>query len=223
MRFNSKSLIFFFPKEGFRNFSNDWIEVESLDFYPWYNILSFLKFDEKGTILEEIGETEITNWLSTINDPIFDYPYVNVIRGHIEFIILGKPRSIRSQRGKYRLTKEVESKKEEIVKLYPQPFAGNVEMKVEIFLEDVNSNDRPDIDRLTSLITDAFEGIAYVDDKQIRSLSPKIIDVSQAFTKLECRTDPMGHFSLEDIPIGSIFPLSMGIKNYYVVRINYYA
>jgi hypothetical protein len=32
----------------------------------------------------------------------------------------------------------------------------------------------------------------------------------------------MSCFSLDDIPTGSVFPLAMGIKNYYVVRIIYY-
>lgn len=222
IKFTSKSLIFFHPKAGWEKYgSDDWIETESLDFYPWHSVLNFqnIKGDK---ILQEFGETEINKWLPTINDPELDYPYINVRKGHIAFIVTGKPKSVRSRGGKLRLKKEIAAKKKDIARIYPQPFRRNVEMKVEIFLEDVDSNDRPDVDRLSSLIMDAFEGVAYINDKQIKDLRPRIIDVSQAFAKLECRTDPMGCFSLDNIPTGSVFPLATGIKNYYVVRIIYY-
>jgi len=222
IRFTSKSLIFFHPKYGSEKYiSDDWIETESLDFYPWHSVLNFQNV--KGTkILQEFGETEINKWLSTIKDPELNFPYINARREHIAFIVIGKPKSVRSQGGKRRLKKEVEAKRKEIAKINPQPYSRDVEMKVDVFLEDADSDDRPDVDRLSSLITDAFEGVAYLNDKQIKDLRPRIIDVSQAFTKLECRTHPMSCFSLDDIPTGSVFPLAMGIKNYYVVRIIYY-
>lgn len=221
IKFTSKSLIFINPKAGWEEYvSDDWIETGSLDFYPWHSILNFQNI--KGNkILQEFGETEINKWLSTINDPELDYPYINVRRGHIAFIVIGRPKSVRSKGGKLRLKKEVEAKKKEITRIYPQLFDRDIEMKVDIFLEDVDS-DRPDVDRLSSLITDAFEGVAYINDKQIKDLRPRIVDVSHAFTKLECRTNPMSCFSLNDIPTGSVFPLATGVKNYYVVRIIYY-
>lgn len=222
IKFTSKSLIFFRPKDGWEKYSSDdWIETESVDFYPWYSILNFQNI--KGQkVLQEFDETEINKWLATVKDPNLDYPYINVQRGHIVFITVGRPKSVRSKKGKLRLKKDVEAKKKAIENIYPDPFSRDVEMKIDVFLEDVDSNDRPDVDRLTSLITDAFEGVAYINDKQIIDLRPRIIDVSQAFTKLECRTDPIGCFSLDDVPTGSLFPLSMGIKNYYVVRMTYY-
>ncbi|MCK4827465.1 RusA family crossover junction endodeoxyribonuclease, partial [bacterium] len=222
IKFTSMSLIFFHPKDGWEKYSSDdWIETESLDFYPWHSVLNFQNI--KGEkILQEFGHIEINKWLSTKKDPELDYPYIDVRRGHIGFIVIGRPKSVRSRGGRLRLKKEVAAKKKEIARIYPQPFSRDVEMSVDIFLEDVDSDDRPDVDRLSSLIMDAFEGVAYTNDKQIKDLRPRIIDVSQAFTKLECRTHPMDCFSIDDIPTGSVFPLAMGIKNYYVVRISYY-
>jgi Holliday junction resolvase RusA-like endonuclease len=222
IKFTSKSLLFFHPKAGWEKYnSDDWVEAESLDFYPWYSILGFRNI--KGDrILQEFDEAVINKWLTTVTDPQLYYPYINVRKGHIAFIVTGKPRSVRSKGGKLRLKKEIALKKKDIERIYPQLFDKNVEMQVDIFLEDVDRNDRPDVDRLSSLIMDAFEGVAYINDKQIKDLRPRIIDVSQAFTKLECRTDPMDCFSLDNIPAGSVFPLAMGIKNYYVVRISYY-
>lgn len=214
--------MFTYPKKEFENIQNDWLEVESLDFYPWNNILMFQNL-RGTTVIEEFREAEIREWLATINDPLLDYPYVNVRKGNIAFIVVGKPRSMRSKGGKIAFREKVELRKKAIERMYPRPFNGNVEMKIDVFLEDISGNDRADIDRLSSLIADAFQGIAYVDDKQIRDLRPRIIDVSQSFRTLECRTDPMDSFSLDDIPIGSVFPLATGIINYYVVRIIYYS
>lgn len=222
IKFTSKSLLFTYPKEGFERITDDWIEVESLDFHPWENIL-MIRNSEDSSVPDEVQEPALNEWLSTINDPVINYPYVNVREGNIAYIFLGKPRSMRSKGGKLNFKEKVESKKEEVIRLYPQPFGGHVQMKIDIFLEDIHENDRPDIDRLSTLITDAFQGIAYVNDKQIRDLRPRLIDVSQAFRKIECRTDPMESFGLDDIPIGSVFPLAMGIRNYYVVRVLYYS
>lgn len=222
IKFTSKSLIFFYPKDGLERYSlDDWIENKNIDFYPWDSVLSFqnIKGDK---ILEEFGVTDINRWLATIQDPKIDYPYIYVEKGHIVFIVIGTPRSIRSRKGKLWLKKEVKAKQKYIAKICPRPFSRDVEIKVDIFLEDVDSDHRPDVDRLSSLITDAFEGIAYINDKQIKDLRPRIVDVSQAYTKLECRTHPMSCFSLEDMPTGSLFPLSTGIKDYYVIRIIYY-
>ena len=222
IKFTSKSLIFFQPKEYYEEYNaHDWIETERVEFHPWYHILNFQNKVGPMT-LQEFDETEINKWLSTVKDPDLDYPYIYVQRGEIAFIKIGRPKSVRSKKGKLCLKKDAQAKKKAIETLYPDPFSRDVEMKIDVFLEDVDSNHRPDVDRLTSLITDAFEGVAYIDDKQIIDLRPRIIDVSQAFTKLECRTDPMGCFSVDNIPTGSLFPLSMGFKNYYVVRITYY-
>jgi Holliday junction resolvase RusA-like endonuclease len=221
IRFTSKSLIFTYPKEGFHNIHDDWIELDSLEFHPWYNVLSFQNV--KGVeVTHEYDQIAIANWLSGISDPPITFPYVDVRKGHIAFVVNGKPRSIRSEGGKRSFKDKVEQKAEEIRAVYPTPFRGHVEMRVDVFSSDPNSNDRPDVDRLSGLITDAFQGIAYADDKQIRDLKPRIIDVSQAFTQLECRTHPMGCFELTNIPLGSVYPLALGETEYYVVRIIYY-
>jgi Holliday junction resolvase RusA-like endonuclease len=222
IRFTSKSLIFTYPKEGFCGYYSDWFEVDRLEFYPWYNILSFENV--KGVeVVDEYDQTDIATWLSEISDPPITFPYVNVREGHIAFIVDGKPRSMRSAGGKRSFKEKVEQKAKEIRLVYPIPFRENVEMRVDVFLSDPKSNDRPDVDRLSGLITDAFEGIAYVKDKQIRDLRPRLIDTSQAFTRLECRSDPMGCFEITDIPLGSVYPLAVGETEYYVVRIIYYS
>ncbi len=219
--FTSKVLLFTYPKNGFGSIQDDWLEVEHLEFYPWDNVLT-IKNIKGDKVLEKFDQKQITEWASTICDPQIDYPFIDARRGNIAFIVAGSPRTVRSKGGKIDFRRQVESRREEIERVYPQPFKRNVEMKIDAFLENIHRNDRPDIDRLSTLITDAFQGLAYVDDKQIRDLRPRIIDVSEAFKKLECRTTPMDSFSLDDIPIGSTFPLAMGIRNYYVVRIIYY-
>ena len=203
IKFTCKSLMFCHPKPTYRGeefFIDDWIESEEVEFYSWDNVLSFENV--KGSkILEEFDKLQIDKWLSTIKDPQLEYPYINVKQGHIAFIDIGIPKS-RSKRGKIRSKKEVEAKRGEIEQLYPRPFSKNVEMKIDVFIGDVDAI-RPDVDRLSIPIADAFKGVAYKDDKQIRYLRPRIIDVSQAFTKLECRTHPMDHFSMPDnIPAG---------------------
>lgn len=221
IKFTSKAILFTYPKKGFEHIADDWIEVDTVDFHPWDNILS-ISDSEESFVPSDIQQPALTEWISTINDPVIDYPYVSVREGNIAFIFTGKPRSERSKGGKLDFKKKVESRKEQVARFYPQPFTGHVQMKIDIFSEDIHENERPDIDRLSTLITDAFQGVAYVNDKQIRDLRPRLIDVSQAFRRIECRTDPMDSFSLDDIPIGSVFPLAMGINNYYVVRILYY-
>jgi len=215
-------LLIFYPPFGSEEYVNDdWVECETVDFYPWYNILGFENI-KRDKVLKKFDETDINKWLSSVRDPQLEYPYVAVRQWGIAFINLGTPRSFRSKGAKRRALKEVEAKKQDIEKLYPHPWNKNVEMKIDVFLEDIHSNDRPDVDRLSSLIMDSFKGVAYNDDRQIRDLRPRILDVSEAFKKLECTSDPMPHFSLNDIPTGSMFPLAIGIKNYYIVRIIYY-
>jgi Holliday junction resolvase RusA-like endonuclease len=221
IRFTSNSLIFTYPKNGFHNKHDDWIEVEMLEFYPWHNVLNFQNV--KGAeVLEEFDQQAIADWLAGISDPPITFPYIDVRTGHITFVADGRPRSMRSTGGKRSFKEKVELMADEVRAIYPTPFRGNVEMKIDIFSSDPNSNDRPDVDRLSGLITDAFQGVAYVDDKQIRDLRPRIIDVSQAFAQLECRSDPMGCFELTDIPLVSVYPLAVGKTEYYVVRISYY-
>ena len=221
IRFTSKALLFSFPKEGFNNVNHDWFEVDRIEFMPWESVLGFRNL--KGTkALDQFDQAAIINWLSGINDPIIDYPYIDVGKGHIAFIVNGKPRSMRSVGGKRSFRKKVENKVKEIQTIYPSPFHGNVEMKIDVFSSNPNSTNMPDVDRLSGLITDAFQNIAYIDDKQIRDLRPRVIDVSHAFRKLECRTEPMGCLELTDIPIGSVFPLAIGETEYYVIRIGYY-
>ncbi len=222
IRFTSKCLIFMYPKRGFNNIYNDWIEVQMLEFFPWHNVLNFQNV--KGNkVLEEFDQQAIADWLFGINDLSIKFPCIDVRKDHIALIFEGRPRSMRSKGGKRSFKEKVELNADKIKATYPTPFCGDVEMKIDIFLTDPNSDDRPDVDRSSSLITDAFQGIAYLNDKQIIDLRPRIIDVSQAFEQLEIRSDPMNCFELTDMPLGAVYPLALGITEYYVVRIIYYS
>jgi hypothetical protein len=78
----------------------------------------------------------------------------------------------------------------------------------------------PDLDRFTHPILDAFEGILYKNDKQLNELKPRVIDSSKIIVKLEC-PEPMSLFEIKNITTGSLFPLSIGLRDYFVIRALY--
>ena len=107
IRLTSKSLIFTYPKEGFHNSYDDWIEIDRLEFHPWHNVLSFQNVSGSG-LDAQYDQQAIANWLSGISDPPIRFPYVDVRIGHIAFIVDGGPRSIRSSGGKRSFREKVE-------------------------------------------------------------------------------------------------------------------
>ena len=88
---------------------------------------------------------------------------------------------------------------------------------IDIFSSDFSR--LPDVDRTSITIMDAFEGTVYGNDKQVRHLQPRIFSSTSAYIKLECQSEPMEHYTVENIPAGSLYPLATGILDYYVVRI----
>ncbi len=101
---------------------------------------------------------------------------------------------------------------------YPVPTCNAVQMRIDVFSS--NPISLPDADRLCKSIMDAFEGIAYVSDKQVTDLRPRIICSKDAYSVVRLQTEPMPHFEVDNMPAGSMYPLASGILDYYVIRIN---
>lgn len=220
IKFTSKALLFFHPIYGIgEHASDDWVDCESIGFYPWGSVISLQNI--KGVkVLKEYDKKDIDTWLATIKDYEISYPFVQVRKGSMAYANLGMPKSIRSAGWKKRIKKDVIATKTKISKILPQPWKHNVEMKIDVFFD--GTEEHPDLDRLAGPITDAFEGVAYDNDKQIKDLRPRMIDVSKAYQVLECKTNPMSSFSIDHIPTGSMYPLSLGILSYYIVRLMFY-
>lgn len=194
----------------------DWAEAGELRFYPWDNILSIRNV--KGVeVLQEYECHQIREWVSSLAHPSMTYPYLRATRGHIAFIVEGTPRSFRSKGGKARLREDVLSRREAIEASFGRALQGPVEMMVDVF--STSPANFPDVDRFSNSIMDAFQGLAYLDDKHVKHLRPRVFESSSAFERLECTSEPMPHFEIEDIPPGSLFPLATGMLDYYVVRI----
>lgn len=220
IKFTSKALLFFHPIYGIGEHENDdWIDCEIIEFYPWNSVINFQNI--KGNkVLKEYNKKEIDSWLAKIKDYKISYPFVQVRRGNIAYLNLGIPKSIRSTGWKKRIKEDVNSVRSEISKILPQPWKHNVEMRIDVFSD--GTEEHPDLDRLAGPITDAFEGIAYDSDKQIKDLKPRMIDVSNAYQVVECKTNPKDCFSIDHITTGSMYPLSLGVLNYFAVQMMFY-
>ena len=215
IKFTDKALLLLYPS----NEHDDWIEAESIDFLPWYNIHS-IENVTGNTITEEYTLADIESWLATIMSPRLPYPFLSARPGNIAYLVSGMPRSERNKRNKARLKQQVQELQGDIQKRFGPPDTGPVEMMIDVFFSDATR--RPDVDRLSIAIMDAFEGVAYVNDKQVRHLQPRVFSSNAAYQQLECMGDPMDHFVLKNIPSGSLYPLATGLLDYYVVRINTY-
>ena len=100
---------------------------------------------------------------------------------------------------------------------FGSPLKGRVELMIDVFASE--SVGLPDVDRFSNSVMDAFQGVAYEDDRQVIDLRPRVFESREALMQLEVRSEPMSHFELEDVPPSSLFPLSQGIVDYYVVRV----
>jgi hypothetical protein len=213
--FTSGAILFLEPSLG----QDDWIESETIRFYSWENILSIQNISGID-VLAEFDQNQIRAWCSSLSVPEISYPYSNIREGNLAFIFQGQPRSVRSTGGKRKFREYVELSRQRILEQCPSPVIGYVEMHIDIF--STCTAELPDVDRLSTTIMDAFQGLVYKDDKQIKDLQPRVFDSSKAFMKLECQTEPVPHFELHNIPAGSLFPLATGILDYYVVRLRLY-
>ena len=220
IRFTDKALLLLYPPDGYDpNGHDDWIDAESIDFIPWHNIHS-IENVTGNTITEEYALADIESWLATIMSPRLSYPFLSARPGNIAYLVSGMPRSERNKRNKARLKLQVQDLQGDIHKRFGPPDTDQVEMMIDVFSSDATR--RPDVDRLSIAIMDAFEGVAYVNDKQVRHLQPRVFSSNDAYQQLECTGEPMDHFVLKNIPAGSLYPLATGLLDYYVVRINTY-
>jgi len=212
IRFTANALLI----TDLRRNDSDWTEVHALRFYPWENVLSILNVKGDATIQEYTRE-QIREWISSLELPPVTYPLLYVEHGYLVLALEGAPRSVRSKGGKARLKQDVWGLQRTIEAQFGSPRSGPIELKIDVFSDEPMS--LPDVDRFSSSIMDVLEGLAYKDDKQVVHLRPRVFESSAAFVKLECRSDPMPHYEVQDIAPGSLFPLAEGFCSYYVVRV----
>lgn len=212
IKFTPKALLMIYPAYE----HDDWIEAETIKSYPWENVYNIQNV-RGNTVLEEFEHAKIAKWLSSLPCKDVKYPFLHVRTGNVAYIVEGVPKSERSKRGKQRLKEEIQKLEPVIQRSFYRPVIGPVEMMIDIF--SFNPEKLPDVDRLSISIMDAFESIVYASDKQVRHLQPRVFESGTAYERLECKTDPMPHYEINNIPAGSLYPLSTGVLDYYVVRI----
>jgi hypothetical protein len=195
--------------------NDDWQESETIQICPWNNILGIHVID--GSKLRRvIGSQELSTWRSALPSIPCSLPYIDVTDDNIVIILSGRPYSERSQRSAGRQQRSLQTLYPEIRSVIPAPRTEPMAMNIEVFTTEADQ--LPDVDRLAKPIMDVFKGVVYRDDKQVRSLQPKVLDVTNAFITLECRTVPMALHEVGHVPVGDLFPLANGIWDYYTVR-----
>lgn len=195
---------------------DDWTQADSVRFYPWYNVLALLNIKGART-LHEYTVGEIKSWLSSLPVASVTYPLLHAEPHHLALAFVGTPRSFRSKGGRARLKADVEAQRRAVEAGFGSPLKGRVELMIDVFATE--SVGLPDVDRFSNSVMDAFQGVAYEDDRQVIDLRPRVFESREALKQLEVRSEPMPHFELEDVPPSSLFPLSQGIVDYYVVRV----
>lgn len=204
-----------------------WFDYYEIQVCPWDSIYGFSVVNNKGKIQREIKNKEINGWLSTLKPHSFNFPYFLVSEGNIVIILKGKPLSERAS-GINKWKKRV---KENLITKIAKNISFPVTKPVTIYLDVFSTKytkslvsdhqHLPDTDRFIHPITDMLEGVVIKNDRQVNNVRARIWDVTNAFDKLEVRSEPMGLYSLNNISIGCLYPLSMLEKNYYVIRVAY--
>lgn len=212
IRFTQDALLISDLREG----QDDWTQAGDVRFYPWHNVFG-IRNVKRNTVLQEYERQDVEEWLRSLEWPSVDYPYLHAAPAQVSLMLKGAPRSVRSKGGKARLRADAEEQREAIKAGFGHPLLGPVEMAIDVFSSEPVA--LPDVDRFSNSIMDAFQGIAYEDDKQVRHLRPRVHEVAPAFQQLECTSEPMVHFSIDDIPPGALYPLCSGVRDYYVIRI----
>jgi hypothetical protein len=195
--------------------SDDWQDWEIIEICPWENIISIDR--HKGAnIIRSIPNNEINYWLNNLEEIPLSFPILSIKNRTIAIIMNGRPYSERSERGLIRQKDIYQTLLSQITSIVKKP----VNLPTYLFI-DVFTTQREklaDADRFVKPIMDFFKGILYEDDSQVTGLYPRILSMKKQFTVLECRTEPMGLDYIENIPIGSLFPLAKNIRDYYVIR-----
>jgi Holliday junction resolvase RusA-like endonuclease len=195
---------------------DDWLDWDLVQICPWESVIHFEtpKGEDQVT---SVSQDDIVEWLSTLDDADLELPYLHIKTHRVAVIMEGRPHSERSKGGSERIRRIAQRLSPRIKLRIPNPLDGPLEINIEVFTR--NKQVLPDVDRLAIPIMDAFKGIIYEDDRQIASLHPRLFKTDSLFVRLECRTEPMALYEIDRIPIGSLFPLSKGIHDYYVIRI----
>jgi len=218
VKFTSKAILYYDRMHiPIDHRDDDWIETTVVEFCPWHNVDAIYKI-KTDKILKKYDSDFLKKELIIFHDPQMPYPFIHVSPWQIVFIDVGKPKSSRSKGGKRRFREDVMLHLNTIRRYIPKPYRGKIEMKIDVSME--RNENHADVDRFSTHILDAFNGIAYEDDKQVKDLRPRVIDVSEAYDQLECRTEPMGLFGVDNIATAVLFPLATGVTSYYAVTIN---
>lgn len=215
----TKYMLLFCDRDRFLGYEfYDWLEWDRIEICPWENILEINVM--KGVdIKRSIKREEIDTWLSQLNDQKMDFPFSNIRKGEITIIVEGRPHSERSKKGSENIRNIIKSFGPQIRNILPVPISKPIQIGIDVF--SLGSLEIPDIDRFTHPILDAFEGLIYEKDRQIKELKPRVFDSSKAIVQLECRLEPMGLYEIENIATGALYPLAKGVMNYYVIRVLY--
>ena len=218
VKFTSQAILYYdrmyLPKDPS---DDDWIETTQVTFCPWHNVDAIYKI-KTDKLLETFRYDFLRKNILNFQDPRIPYPFIHVSPWQIVYIDVGKPKSSRSKGGRRRFREDLNDHLGIIRRFIPRPSRGNIEMKIDVFWAGTEKH--ADVDRFSTHILDAFNGIAYEDDKQVKDLRPRVIDVSDAYDVLECRTEPMGLFAVDNIATAVLFPLAIGVTSYYSVTIN---
>lgn len=198
--------------------SNDWLEWKTVEICPWDNILE-IKHSDKT-----YGQDELCRWLSRQEEYIMGLPFCNAKSGNITIIIKGRPYSERNRLRKKETIESIKSFSNQIREILPTPINNKQSNQIEVLI-DVFSQQKgnfPDVDRLVPPILDAFQGLVYENDRQVKKCQPRVINTSKVFERLECRTAvPMGLFEIDNITTGALFPLANRCMDYFVIRVLY--
>jgi hypothetical protein len=198
--------------------NDDWQESENIQICPWNNIRGIDAMDG-SKLRKAISPQELSSWRSALPRTQYSLPYVDVRDDNIVIMLSGRPYSERSQKRVGKQQGQLQTLYPEIRSVIPMPRTEPVAMNIEVFTTEAGQ--LPDVDRFAKPIMDAFKGVIYRDDKQVLSLKPRVFDVREAFATLECRTEPMALYEVDHVPVGNLFPLAKGIRDYYVIRIKH--
>lgn len=213
IKFTPRALLFQYPPYE----HDDWFTVETIEIVPWENV-HCIENVRGRRVWKRTNAKTLQEWLSTLSNPTVEYPFLQARLGHIALMLEGVPRSERSRGGKRRMRQIAENISPIIRESNPSLTSGPVQMRIEIFSTEPSA--LPDVDRLSSGILDAFEGIVYENDKQVTELRPRVINTKDAFAILRCQTNPMEHFTVQNMPVAALYPLATGLRDYYVIRIS---
>ena len=194
---------------------DDWNDWETIEVCPWENIISIDTYDGINPI-RSISHKDIRSWLSHFKDTQLSFPYLKITSHNITIIMEGRPFSERSKNQLRRQNSLLQTIIPNITSVVKNPLTIQTSLYIDVFTTQRSS--LPDVDRFVHPIMDIFRGILYKDDSQINTLHPRIFNIENPFTILECRSDPMSLSFFENIPVGSLLPLVIDVRDYYVIR-----